>query len=304
MAIIVTGASGQFGRALVEQLLARVPASELILTTRKPESLAEYAQRGASIRHADFDAPETLGPAFEGGDRMMLISTARVGTRVQQHKNAIDAARAAGVGHVVYTSILGAATPGNPAIVSFDHRATEIHMEQSGLAWTHLRDSQYAEAVAGVIAPLAILNGRVPGCAGEGRIAFVARTDCVACAAAVLTTPGHENKAYDITGPELWTFPKVIDLIAEMSGRKISYDIVTEEEMFAYFDAMGAPRHASDIVPDGPIPWSSDDMVSFEIAIRDGFFDVISDHVERLTGRKPRSLRQVLEDHQPSWPRP
>src|SRR5688572_18856473 len=106
MAIIVTGASGQFGRAAAERLLHIVPAKELILTTRKPQQLADLAARVAHVRHADFDHPETLGPAFAGGDRMLLISTARVGTRVGQHRNAIEAARKAGVRHITYTSVL------------------------------------------------------------------------------------------------------------------------------------------------------------------------------------------------------
>jgi len=304
MAIIVTGASGQFGRAAAERFLEEgVPASELILTSRKPEALADLAARGATVRHADFDDPASLKTAFAGGEKMLLISTARVGTRVGQHANAIDAARAAGVRHIAYTSFINCDLADNPAIVKLDHRATEEHMERSGVAWTHLRDSQYAEAVAQVIAPVAILNGRQPGSAGDGGVAFVSRDDCVACAVAVLTTPGHERKAYTLTGPEIYTFPRAIALIAEISGKPITYERVTDEDMFAFFDRMGAPRHASDIVPDGPIPWSSDDMVSFERAIREGFLDQKTDDVERLTGRKTKSLRAVMMEHCASWPK-
>ena len=303
MAIIVTGASGQFGRAAADLLIKRVPPSELILTTRKPEKLADLAAKGANVRRADFDDPATLAEAFKGGTKMLLISTARVGTRVGQHANAINAAKAAGVTHVAYTSFINCDLDDNPAIVKLDHRATEELMEQSGMAWTHLRDSQYAEAVAQVIAPVAIMNGSQPGSAGDGGVAFVSRDDCVACGVAVLTTPGHENKAYTLTGPDILTFPKAIAMISEISGKPITYQLVTDDDMFAFFDAMGAPRHASDIVPDGPIPWSSDDMVSFERAIREGFLDKKTDDVERLTGRKPRSLRDVLLQYAPTWPK-
>lgn len=302
MAIVITGASGQFGRAAAQRLLERVPASELILTTRSPQRLADLASRGAKVREADFDRPETLADAFAGGTRMLLISTARVGTRVQQHANAIEAAKQAGIGHVVYTSVVGAGRPDNPAIVTRDHRATEELLKQSGLDWTFLRDSQYAEAVAAVIAPLALVNGYVPGSAGDGRVAFVSRDDCVASAVAVLTTTGHENVAYDLTGPELMTFPQAIALVSEVAGRPVEYRRVTDEDMFEYFDAMGAPRTASDAPPDSPIPWSSDDMVSFERAIREGFFDVRSDDVLTLTGRRPASLRDVLMAHRDGWP--
>ena len=118
MAIIVTGASGAFGMAAARLLLERVPASELILTTRKPEQLAEFSKLGVKVRKADFDYPETLGAAFAGGEKMLLISTARVGSRVSQHENAVKAAVKAGVKHIVYTSVMGADQESNPAIES------------------------------------------------------------------------------------------------------------------------------------------------------------------------------------------
>jgi NAD(P)H dehydrogenase (quinone) len=301
MSIIVTGASGQFGRSAAELLLERVPAGELILTTRKPEGLADLAARGAQVRFADFDDPASLKTAFAGGTKMLLISTARAGSRLQQHKNAVEAAKTAGVKHVAYTSFVNARKPGNPSVECFDHRDTEIFIEQSGLAWTHLRDSHYAEAVAMIIAPIAIAAGRLPTSAHDGLEAMVSREDCAASAVAVLTTPGHENRAYDLTGPELLSIPQAIQMVRELSGKPIAVDYVSDDDMFAHFDALGFPRHASDHV-DPERPWSSDGMVSFERAIREGYFAVISDDVERLTGRKPRSLREVLIQHQGMWP--
>ena len=299
--IIVTGASGQFGRALATLLVDRAPG-QVILTSRKPEALADFAARGATVRFADFDDPASLDAAFVGGTRMMLISTARVGTRVGQHINAMTAAVKAGVRHIAYTSLLGVRAPGNPAIVKLDHLATEEALERSGAAWTFLRDSQYAEAVAGAIVPSAILNGGFTDNAGDGRIAFVSREDCVACAAAVLTGEGHENRAYDMTGPELLTIEKGVALAAELIGHPLPVTQASDEAMFAAFDALGVPRHASDIVPSGPIPWSSDDMVTFGQSIREGFFDVLSGDVERLAGRPATPLIDVLRAFQPSWP--
>jgi NAD(P)H dehydrogenase (quinone) len=303
MAIIVTGASGAFGRAAAQRLLERVPPGELILTTRKPAQLAEFAARGASVRRADFDDPAALPAAFAGGERMLLISTARVGTRVGQHANAIRAAVAAGVRHIVYTSMLGAAEPGNPAIVKLDHRATEEILERCGVAWTFLRDSQYAEAIAGAVVPPALASGVLPDNAHDGPIAFVSRDDCVDCAVAVLTTPGHEYRAYDLTGPELLSFPQAVAMAAGISGRPIEYRRVDDAAMFAYFDALGVPRRASDAPVTAPIPWSSDDMVTFGQAIREGYFNKLTDCVERLTGHPPRSLRSVLLQFRASWPK-
>lgn len=302
MKIIVTGASGKFGRAAAELLLEKIAPENLILTTRNPASLADFAAKGAQVRAADFDDPASLQSAFAGGDKMLLISTARVGTRVGQHKNAIEAAVAVGVKHIAYTSIVGANTPGNPAIVKLDHRATEEIMEASGVAWTHLRDSQYAEAVAQVVAPIAITMGEQPGSAGDGEIAFVSRDDCVACAVAVMLGDGHENKAYDLTGPELLTFPKAIAMIAEMVGKPITYKYVTDQDMQDHFDRLGFPRHASDGPVDPAKPWSSDDMVTFEQAIREGYFNVLTNNVEMLTGKKPKSLQQVLDENKAAWP--
>jgi NAD(P)H dehydrogenase (quinone) len=234
---------------------------------------------------------------------MLLISTARVGTRVGQHRNAVEAAVAAGVRHIIYTSLLGAADPDNPAIVKLDHRATEEIIEQSGAAWTFLRDSQYAEAVAGaMVIPVFLSGAPKPDNCGEGRVAFVSRDDCVATAVNVLLQDGHENQAYDLTGPELFTIPQALALAGEIAGRPLLVEHVDDEGMFAYFDSLGVPRHASDIMPDGPIPWSSDDMVTFGQSIREGYFDRITDHVERITGRKPKGLREVMVALQPSWP--
>ncbi|HWW64085.1 MAG TPA: SDR family oxidoreductase [Sphingomonadaceae bacterium] len=300
--IIVTGASGAFGRAAAERLMELVPANQLILTSRTPAKLGDLAARGAKVRFADFDRPETLDEAFAGGTKMLLISTARVGSRVGQHKNAIDRAVAAGVRHIVYTSIIGAAEAANPALVKRDHRATEELIEASGAAWTFLRDSQYAEAIAGAVTPGALANGRLPDNAHDGQIAFVSRDDCVACAAGVLSQDGHENQTYDITGPELLTFPKAMAIASEITGKPIDVIPVDDEQMFAHFDSLGIPRVASDDVPDGPIPWSSDDMVTFGQSIREGFFNKLTDHVERITGRKPKPLREVMLAYRDTWP--
>jgi NAD(P)H dehydrogenase (quinone) len=305
MAIIVTGASGAFGRGAALQLIDRLGGHNVVLTTRTPAKLADLAALGAQVRHADFDDPATLATAFAGGERMLLISTARVGSRVGQHANAIDAAARVGVRHITYTSLLNAHKDGNPAIVKLDHRATEVLLEKSGVAWSFLRDSQYAEAIAMAVVPPALMSGRLPDNAHDGAVAFVSRDDCVASAVAILASRGreHDNVAYDMTGPELLSFPKAIRMAAEISGRTIEYVPVSDEAMFAYFDSLGVPRHASDEPSKAPIPWSSDDMVTFGQSIREGYFNVLSDHVLKLTGRPPRTLRSVLLQYKDSWPR-
>ena len=300
--IIVTGASGQFGNAAAKMLLERVPAEDLVLLSRTPEKLAEFAEAGAHVRHADFDDPASLLPAMEGGERMLLISTVRVGSRVEQHTAAVEAAVAKGVRHVVYTSLLGVRTPNNPSVEGYDHIATERMIEASGLAWTHLRDSLYAEAVGTAMAITALQAGHKPENAGDGRVPIVSRDDCVATAVGVLTQEGHDNKAYDVTGPELWTLPDAMALVSRMAGKPIEIERVDDEGMFAYFDSLGVPRKASDVLPDGPIPWASEGMVTFGQSIREGFMDIESSDVERIAGRPPRTLRSVLEQYRHLWP--
>lgn len=300
--IIVTGASGQFGHAAARQLIDLVPAEDLVLLSRTPGNLADLAERGAHVRAADFDDPASLASAMKGGEKMLLISTTRVGTRVEQHTNAVNAAAANGVRHVVYTSILGCGAPGNPSVEQFDHLATERMIEKSGLVFTHLRDSLYAEAVATAMAIPALLAGHKPENAGRGRVPIVSRDDCVAIAVAVLTQDGHANKAYNVTGPELWELPDAMALVSQMAGKPIEIEPVDDEGMYSYFDSLGVPRTASDVIPDGPIPWASEGMVTFGQSIREGYMDIVSHDVERVTGRAPRTLRSVLEQHKGAWP--
>ena len=148
----------------------------------------------------------------------------------------------------------------------------------------------------------ALLAGHKPENAGRGRVPIVSRDDCVAIAVGVLTQDGHANKAYDVTGPELWALPDAMALVSQMAGKPIVIEPVDDEGMYAYFDSLGVARKASDVVPDGPIPWASEGMVTFGQSIREGFMDIASDDVERITGRPPRTLRSVCEQYRSAWP--
>jgi NAD(P)H dehydrogenase (quinone) len=273
--IVVTGASGDLARRVVRGLLERVPAADLVLVTRTPEALADARSAGAEVRHGDFDDEHGLRDAFRGGDRLLLISSVVTGPgRVTQHGSAIAAAEAAGVGHVVYTSFVGAAE-GNPAAVATDHLATERALETSGLEVTVLRHSWYADVVAHVLAPEAVREGCWTMNAGEGQVAPIAKEDAAAAAVAVLTTDGHAGRTYDITGPELTTVRE----LAALAG--VGYDSVDDATMRARFAAAGMDR--------------ADDLVSFGRAIREGWLAVRSDDVETLTGRRGRTMAELLE---------
>jgi NAD(P)H dehydrogenase (quinone) len=294
--IVITGASGQYGRSATDRLIAQGRAADLILLTRSPAKLADRESQGCTVRYGDFDKPETLAAAVQGADRMLLISGTRVGARVVQHKAAIDAAAAAGVKHIIYTSFIGI-HPDNPALVTRDHAQTEDLIRASGCGWTMLRDAHYADAMIVNAGPNFVRSGQWLSSSAPGREAMVWREDCVACAVAVLTGDGHEGQVYNITGPDRQTLEEVCAMIAEVSGRPIAFTHTDDDGMYAMFDAMGIPREPVDDQTISGIPWNSDDMVTFEAAIRGGWLDIISNDVERLTGQKARSVRQMIEEN-------
>jgi NAD(P)H dehydrogenase (quinone) len=302
MKLVITGASGPFGSNTTQGLLDRgIPATDLILISRNPDKLKAFADLGASIRQGDFDDYESLLQAFAGGEKMLMISTNRVGQREPQHSNAINAAKAAGIRHIVYTSFVG--KPENDdSLAVHDHRVTEALIRQSGMQWTFLRNSQYTEAMRDAGAPAALNSGQWLSASGDGRIAMISREDCIRAAVAVMATEGHQGKTYNITGPELISYRELCDLVSELAGKPIAYKGITADELYAFFDSLGIPRTAQDDhVVDG-FGWCSDDMVSFETMIKNGGFAIISDDVEQLTGQKPETVREFLTRYKDMLP--
>lgn len=219
--IIISGASGQLGQATVKALLAKgVPAKNLILVSRTPDTLGEFVKQGAVARFGDFSKPESLPAAYAGGTRMLLISIAGGSVpRPEAHKRAIDAAVAAGVKQIAYTSWV-ALSKGDASGIGADHAQTEEILKKSGVAWTFLRNSIYSDVLIPQAAKM-IADGRTTVPASVTRIAYVTRDDCAAAAAAVVSTPGHENKAYDITGPELIGPREVAAAASAATGKPI-----------------------------------------------------------------------------------
>jgi len=295
--IVITGASGQYGRAATNKLIALGRAADLILITRTPTKLADRIAEGCEVRYGDYDKPDTLTEAVRGADKMLLISGTRVGARVVQHKAAIDAAAAAGVEHIAYTSFIGIDDDANPAEVRHDHIETERLIKASGMAWTMLRDAHYADAMIIMAGPGMMASRSWPHNWGDGREAMVWRDDCVASAVAVLTGTGHENQIYNITGPELQTCAELAALVSEITSIEITPMPLSDEQQYGMFDAMGIPRRPVDDQEVGGIPWNSDDMVTFGQAIREGFLELCTDDVARLTGHGARSVQQMIEEN-------
>lgn len=275
MTLAVSGASGQLGSRIARALLQHADPSGVVVLSRDPAKLTPFAAAGASARAADFARPETLPAAFAGVTRLVLVSTDAVGSRTPQHRTAIDAAVAAGVQHVIYTSLPNP-SPDNPAIVTHEHAETEELLRASGLAWTMLRNAIYAEHQLALLDP-ARATGTLVDNRGEGRTAFVTRDDCAAAAAAVLASGDHAGAVYDITGPALVAST---DLAQRLSVKRTALD----DEAFA-----GHLRATTKMTPQ-----RVEITVSLGRAIREGWMTQLTTAVRDLTGQEPKSWDSVL----------
>lgn len=234
--IAVTGATGQLGRLVVEGLKASVPPERIVALVRTP---AKAAGLGVAARAADYTQPATLDASMAGIDTLLLISANEIGQRVAQHRNVIAAARRAGVKRIVYTSLLRADT--SPLSLAPEHKETESLIQASGLAWTFLRNGWYTENHTGSIAG-ALAGGAFIGSAGDGPIASAARADYAAAAVAVLTTPGHDGRTYELAGDSAWTLADLAAEISRQSGKAIPYKNLPEADYAAALEGFGLPK--------------------------------------------------------------
>jgi NAD(P)H dehydrogenase (quinone) len=284
MSVIVTGAAGHLGRLVTQQLLERLAPEDLILVTRRPQALDELGARGADVRYGDFDDPATLRDAFAGGDRMLLISTDAMGQRVRQHRAALDAATAAGVGRVVVTSHVFPVWANALAAIDREPAETEARLVRSGLEWTVLRLGSFAELQIPPAATAA-MNGRLVTNMGDGRIVPVSRRDCAEAAAVTLTTDGHAGQTYEITGPKALSAGDLAELYADVSGQPVNLLHLNDMMLTWVLVSIGTPWPAAL------------DIAAFGRAIRRGYFDVVDPAFERLTGRPPVAVKDVLIAH-------
>lgn len=237
--ITVTGATGNLGQLVVRALLDRgVPADGIVAAVRNPAKGAEVAGWGVQVRAADYDRPETLGPALAGTDRLLLISGSEPGRRVPQHANVVAAAVTAGVGLIAYTSLLKADTSG--LALATEHKATEELIVESGLPHVFLRNSWYLENYTDNLAPL-FEHGAQLGAAGSGRVAAATRADFAEAAAAVLVGDGHAGKAYELGGDDPFTLAELVAEVATQSGRSLAYQDLPAEAFAEALTGAGQP---------------------------------------------------------------
>lgn len=276
----VTGSTGALGRLVVESLLARGTASaDVVALARTPEKAADLAARGVTVREADYDRPDTLARALTGVDVLLLVSSSEVGARVAQHRAVVDAAVAAGVGRIVYTSVLRAST--TELGLAPEHRATEELLAASGLPVTLLRNGWYVENYTAQLAPV-LASGQLVGSTGrEARVAAAARADFAEAAAVVLLGQGHEGATYELGGTP-FTMDELAEGLSTAAGTTVVYRDVPAEEHLAQLRGAGLDEGTARFV------------VGLDEATRRGDLDTASDDLARLLGRPTTPLLDVL----------
>ena len=278
--IVITGASGQLGRLVVDELLKSVPPSELVAAVRSPEKVADFAKMGMQVRQADYNRPDTLDTALSGADKVLLISSSEVGQRAPQHANVIAAAKKAGVGLLAYTSILHA--DATPLSLGSEHKQTEAMLAESGVPHVVLRNGWYTENYAAGI-PVALEHGAVFGCAGEGRISSAARADYAAAAAAVLLADNQAGNVHELAGDDAYTLAEFAAEVAKQSGKAVAYQEMPEAEYANALKGAGIPEGMAQLLA------QSDTGAS-----KGGLFDD-SRTLSKLIGRPTTPLSEVVK---------
>lgn len=281
--ILVTGATGQLGQIVIEKLSEKIPTNQIAALVRDASKADHLIAKGVNVRVGDYQNGESLLAAFQGIDKLLLISSNDFNDRLGQHKNAIDAAVKAGVKHVFYTGVTMNninSSPLKPLLE--EHYLTEAYIKASGLSYTFLQNSLYAEVIPMFLGENVIETG-VFFPAGEGKVAFALREDLGEATANILVSEGHENQTYNLTGSEVISFAEVAAILSELSEKAVSY-INPESEVFeGTLKQFGLPE---------PIIQMS---VMFAAGIKNNDFNKTYDSLERFLGRKPTNIRTYLK---------
>ena len=279
MTVAVTGATGHLGRLAVEALLRRgVPASEVVATGRSTDRLRDLAERGVTVRRADYDDPASLETALQGVDRLLLVSGDALGQRTRQHGNVLTAAAAAGVGFVAYTSIAKADT--STLLLAQEHHATEQLVVASGIPYALLRNSWYLENYTGQL-PVHLEHG-IAGAAGDGRVSAALRAEYAEAAAAVVAAPAeHHGRTYELGGAP-FSMQELAEVVSRASGQTVTYTDLPVQDYVQVLVSAGLPEPVAAVYADG------------DRGLADGELLVDSGDLERLLGRPATSLEDAV----------
>ena len=276
MIILVTAASGQLGRLVIDALLTRgADPAEIVASARDTSKLTDVAARGIRTVELDYARPETIAPALNGVDAVLLISGSEPGNRAALHRNVIDAAKAAGVAKLVYTSAPQASTA--DFALAPDHKATEEAIAAAGVPAVIVRNNWYTENYAADVARAAS-TGVIASSAGDGRVPSATRADFADGAAVVLLEDGHIGRIYEFAGDEAWSFAELADAASQLVGRPVEYAPMTTDEHVAALEGAGLDADTAGFV------------AAIDDGIRRGVLDVPSGTLSRLIGRPTTSL--------------
>lgn len=279
--LVITGGNGRLGRMVAGFLVDKIGPS-FAVTTRDPAKAADLARVGISVRGGDYSDAASMERAFGGASTVLLISGDTPNeVRIVQHRNAIEAAKRAGARHIVYTSFL-ACQPDSPFPYAKVHRETEALLRESGLDFTIMRDSYFAETIMMAV-ERALNTGRICHAAGDGRVSWCGRRDSARALAAVLTSDGHAGKTYSLTGPATHSFAEVAAVLSEVAGRNFPYEPVSPADY---------AEHLHTTKPD--VPSSVENWLGSAAAIKRGDFDLVTTDIADLTGTPPEDAMIIL----------
>lgn len=278
--IAITGATGQLGQQVFANLLNTTAANQLVAVVRNPAKAEALSQKGVVVRQADYGDEAALTRALQGVDKLLIISSSEVGQRAPQHRNIINAAQAAGVKFIAYTSLLHADT--SPLGLADEHVATEKMLADSGIPYALLRNGWYTENYL-ASAPPALEHGVFIGAAGEGKIASATRADYAAAAARVIAEDGHAGKIYELAGDHGWTLSELAAELAKQSGKNVVYQNLSQADFAAALKSVGLPAGLADMLADSDVG-----------ASKGGLFDD-SYTLSKLIGRPSTPLAESVK---------
>ena len=277
--IVVTGATGKLGRLVVDGLLKKVAASEIVAAVRSPEKATEMKAKGVQVREADYSRPETLKTAFDGAEKVLLISSSEVGLRVAQHTAVIEAAKAAGVTLLAYTSLLQADTSALP--MAPEHKATEEALRSSGVPYVLLRNGWYLENHTENLRP-ALEHGAVLGAAKDGKFSSAARADYAAAAVTVLTGEGYADTTFELAGDAAYTLTGLAAEVAKQAGKTVVYKDLPTTEYAGALAGFGLPEPIAQM------------LAKADEGAAKGELESDSRDLQKLLGRRTTTLAEAV----------
>ncbi|MBE5990789.1 MAG: NAD(P)-dependent oxidoreductase [Paenibacillaceae bacterium] len=302
MKYLFNGVDGHLGSVAANESLNLLNPTDLIFAAPdikkiNKENLKKWTDAGVEIREASYDNYDQMVKAYHGVDRMLLLSTWMIGeTRRKQHRDAINAAKEAGVKHIVYTSVKGAEIEVGTPVVASDHRDTEKALMESGLEYTIQRNMLYFDYIFSMFVPISLYKNNCvwPSNTDGVKVAYVFRDDCARVAAALVAGKGESYKVYTVTGPELLSEEELFKIASEYTGKEIEYINMSTEAYYDYWEKRGVPRTVHGDFSNSPLPICTIDLVENGDSIRSGHFCETTNVIEDLTGRKPTSAREGI----------